>query len=65
MRQAFEARYGRLENHEVPAQHYLGSKIEDIEENEPKAEALKEVASKDDGEEDFLMSEVGKDGRVR
>jgi hypothetical protein len=65
MRQAFEARYGRLENNEVPARHYLGTKIEDIEENEPKAEALKEVASKDDGEEDFLMSEVGKDGHVR
>ena len=65
MRQAFEALHGGPENNEVPARHYLGSKIEDIEENEPKAEALKEAASKDGGEEDFLLSEAGKDGNVR
>ena len=65
MLKAYEVRYGRLETGETPGKHYLGVKAEEIEDNEPKAESLKEVSSKDDGEDDFLLSEVGKDGNLK
>jgi hypothetical protein len=65
MLKAYEVRYGRLESGETPGKHYLGVKAEEIEDNEPKAESLKEVSSKDDGEDDFLLSEVGKDGNLK
>ena len=36
-----------------------------VEEGEPKAESLKEVASKDDGDSDYLPAELSADGVLR
>eukprot|EP00971_Amphidinium_carterae_P103777 2054980-Amphidinium_carterae.2 len=58
MRLAYEARYGKLENHEVPGKAYLGLKLEQVELNEPRPESLCEVAPHEGGEEDFLVSEI-------
>ena len=41
---------GQLESHEVPAKQYIAFKQEEIEEGEPKAQSLKGMAPKDDGE---------------
>ena len=42
----------------MPAKSYLGSKSEDIDDDEPKAEKLLEVHSKEDGEESLLSTDV-------
>lgn len=65
MRAAFEEQFGRLHNSEVPGKYYLGKKTDDIEDNEPKAEQLREVHSKEDGEEDYLTANVDGQGNVR
>jgi hypothetical protein len=65
MRNAFEAIHGRLENWEVPSRHYLGMKAEQIEENEPRPESLKEATSKDDGEEDILSADLDRGGSIK
>ena len=58
MRSAFEAQHGKLQKWEVPSKSYLGLKTEDIEDDEPKAEKLTEVHSKEDGEEQYLKADV-------
>ena len=65
MKGAYEAKYGELDNEEVPGKHYLGMKMLDIDEDEPRAEDLKQVASKADGEVDYLMADVGGDGVMK
>ena len=65
MKGAHEARYGQLDNDAVPGKHYLGTKMLDIDENEPKAEDLKQVTSKSDGEVDYLMADVGGEGVLK
>jgi hypothetical protein len=58
MRTAFEALHGKLQKWEVPSKSYLGLKMEDIEDDEPKAEKLTEVHSKEDGEEQYLKADL-------
>ena len=58
MRAAYEALYGKLQGHEVPAKGYIGVKQEDVDDDEPKAERLSEVASKEDGEEQYLTADI-------
>ena len=58
MRKAFEAQWGSLQKWEVPSKSYLGLKQEDIEDDEPKAEKLTEVFSKDDSEDLHLTADV-------
>ena len=65
MRAAYELRFGRLDNQEVPSRSYLGTKQEEIEENEPRAESLKEVASREDAEVEFLTADIGSDGQIK
>ena len=42
----------------MPAKHYIAMKQEEVEEGEPKAESLKELASKDDGDSDSVAAEL-------
>ena len=65
MRAAYEAKHGRLHNSEVPGKYYLGKKAEDIEDNEPRAESLKEVHSKEDGEDDYLQADLDASGALK
>ena len=58
MRKAYEEEFGKLAVAEVPAKSYLGTKSEDIDDDEPKAERLSEVHSKEDGEEQLLSADV-------
>ena len=58
MRQAVEALHGKLQGYEVPSKAYLGTKQQDIDDDEPTAERLSEVTSKDDGEEQFLTADI-------
>ena len=64
MRQAYEAQYGKLTNSQVPSKHYLGLKGEDVEEDDPKAEDLAEVGSKNDQEVDVLGAALDETGRL-
>jgi len=65
MRDAYEKRYGRLRESETPSMHFLGRKTEDIENDEPRPEQLKQVTSKEDAEVEYLSAEVGENGQIR
>ena len=65
MRDAFERKYGRIREGETPSVHFLGRKTEDIENDEPRPEQLKQVTSKEDAEVEFLHAEVGENGQIR
>jgi hypothetical protein len=64
MRKAHERIHGDLESRLVPGRYLLGTKLDQVQSNEPEVEHLKDVGSKDDGDEETLTSEVGKDGRL-
>jgi hypothetical protein len=65
MRNAYETLHGRLRDSETPSVHYLGRKTEDVENDEPRAEHLKSVTSREDHEEEFLSAEIGDNGQIR
>ena len=48
---AYEAKFGKLPKLEVPGRWFLGTKLEQINDNEPRLEDLREITSKEDGEE--------------
>ena len=54
MRRVAELRLGSLKSYEVPSKALIGLKLEQIEENEPKVEDLREVTSLDDLESEAL-----------
>jgi hypothetical protein len=64
MRKAVEAQFGKIPNEEVPSRSYLGTKLDEVEENDPKAESLKEVASKEDIEQDVLTADLTNSGII-
>ena len=65
MRQVYENKFGELPNKEPPSRFCLGIKLDQAEENEPRVESLKDVSSKEDGEEDYLSAEVDDRGQVK
>ena len=66
MKAAFEAAFGRrLTAAETPSRHFLGVRLEQVEENEPRVESLRDVSSKDDGEDDYMAANVDERGVVR
>ena len=65
MRSAYEAQWGKLRNDECPSKAYVGYKSDEVEENEPKAESLKEVHAKDDPEQDFLSTTIALNGEIK
>jgi hypothetical protein len=64
MQRVHELRHGRLEPRLIPGRYFLGKKLEELQNNEPEIERLTEVTSREEGEEDTLVTEVGKDGRL-
>ena len=65
MRAAYEKIYAKLTGPEIPSRHYLGLKLEQVDENEPRVESLRDVTSKDDGEDDYLAANVNDKGMVQ
>ena len=65
MLKSYEAKYGKMPRTEVPGRYYLGTKIEEVVENDPKPELLTEVACKQDHESELWTPVFGEDGRVR
>ena len=49
----------------MPFRSYLGYKSDEVEENETKAESLKEVYAKDEPEQDFLSTAISVDGQIK
>jgi hypothetical protein len=49
----------------VPSKSYLGLKQEEIDENEPRAETLKNVTSREDQESTYLTADVSPEGLVK
>ena len=54
MRKAYEARYWKLEDIEVPSRSYLGQRLEEIERGDVRAEPLANVFNKDEEQPDVL-----------
>eukprot|EP00973_Karenia_brevis_P002353 317217-Karenia_brevis.AAC.1 len=65
MRTSFEKIYGRVLLDETPSKQYLGLKMVDIEEDEPRAERLSEISAVSDQHEDFLTTTLDPDGAVK
>ena len=65
LRSAFETRFYKLESRLVPSKAYLGTKQEEIDENEPRAESLKDVSSREDTESTFLSADVTAEGMLK
>eukprot|EP00973_Karenia_brevis_P070114 9746323-Karenia_brevis.AAC.1 len=65
MRRTFEDMFGKLNEEEIPSKAYIGLKMEDIEENEARAEKLSEVSAKNDAQEDYLTTTVDGSGTVK
>ncbi len=64
MLKAHERIHGELESRLTPGRYLLGTKLEEVQANEPEVEKLKDVTSRDEGDEETLTTEVGKDGRI-
>eukprot|EP00973_Karenia_brevis_P088209 12230833-Karenia_brevis.AAC.1 len=64
-RNSFEKVYGRLLLDETPSKQYMGLKMVDIEEDEPRAERLSEISAVSDQHEDFLTTTLDADGSVK
>ena len=65
MRKAVEAKVGSLRGNEVPSKAFIGLKLEQIDDNEPKVEDLREVSSVEDGETESLTGVIGPSGEFR
>ena len=65
MRVAYEGVYGTLSNKYCPSRHFVGIKLEQVEENEPRVELLRDVTSRDDAEASFVGASVDDRGVVR
>jgi hypothetical protein len=61
---AYTARHGRLETRLIPGRYMLGLKLEQIQANEPEIEKLEEIVSRADGDEEFVSTEVMRDGHI-
>jgi len=64
MLKAHERIHGELESRLTPGRYLLGTKLEEVQANEPEVEKLKDITSRDDGDEETLTTEIGKDGRI-
>ena len=51
MLKAHERVHGELESRLTPGRYLLGTKLEEVQANEPEVERLKDVTSRDDGDE--------------
>jgi hypothetical protein len=58
MRSAVEAALGPLREAEVPSKSFVGLRLEQVDNNEPKVEDLREVTSVEDGESEYMMSVI-------
>ena len=65
MQKAYENKYGKIPKSEIPGRYFLGTKIEEVVENEPRVELLIEVACRQDHESDIWTPVFGEDGRVK
>jgi hypothetical protein len=61
---SFELSQGVLEHRLIPSRYLLGKKLEELMENQPEVERLIDITSKEDGDEEILQPQVGKDGRI-
>jgi hypothetical protein len=65
MRRVVEARYGKIPDDEAPGAAYLALKMEEVEQNEPRASPLDEVISIEDGDEYSLGASIDLAGGLR
>jgi hypothetical protein len=64
MLKAVEHKGEKVETRLIPGRYLLGKKLEEIQANEPEVEKLSEIVSRLDGDEEFITTEIGKDGRI-
>jgi hypothetical protein len=64
MLKAIERAGEKVETRLIPGRYLLGKKLEEIQANEPEVEKLCEIVSRQDGDEEFVTTEIGKDGRI-
>lgn len=65
MRNAFEAKYWKLDDRQVPAKSYVEKVLDRVEKNDLKAEPLTEVLNLDDNEDESLKPAWDAAGRLQ
>lgn len=65
MRRVVEKAHGSMPSRETPSPDYLSLKLEEVEQDEPTASPLDEVASIEDQETQSLQASLDQTGRVR
>lgn len=65
MKSAFVAVHGELRDAVVPGRFLFGSKLEQLIENEPEAEKMEEVPSREGGEDDLMVPEITPGGQLK
>jgi hypothetical protein len=62
---AFKALHGKPRDVVVPGRFLVGSKLDELIENDPQVEKLTEVSHKEDGEEELIVPEVTAAGGIK
>ena len=65
MKTAYEKLHPKMTLPETLAKSYLGGRLDQVEDNEPQAEFLADVLSKEDGQEDFVGASLHPSGQLR
>lgn len=66
MRRAFEDRWWLLDDKQTPSRAYLEKKLEGVEKDEPRAEALTEVTNREEGDDSEVLVPVwDKEGSLK
>ena len=65
MRTAFEKAFGKIEDDQDPGRYFMGEKLEEVQNNDPRLERLEIVVPREEGEDEFMIPEFDKEGRLR
>ena len=65
MRRAFEKEFGKIEDRFDPGRFFLGTKLEQIQNNDPQVEEMTLIGCRQPGDEELFSCEIEKDGRFR
>ena len=65
MRKAFEKVHGKIADRHDPGRYLLGSKLEQVQNNDPQLEELDSVSHRMPGEDEGFSCEVERDGRFK
>ena len=65
LKEAFEATYDKLPLDEQPGKPLIARRLDQLEENDPYPEPLTDVASREDGEDDLVVTQADPSGLLK